>query len=166
MDKRQRLVLAILGGILAAALILLAVLLLTRSPDSIISDFHAPPFEENALVGVPKDILERADYRQVDVEGNYTFSICGAPEYKDGRLFPYFASHGNNEVWLLLKVYDINGTELGTSGLLRPGECVKGITLKTAPVGGSVKVKILSYEPETYFSRGSASATLSLAPSP
>ena len=164
MDKRQRLVLSVLGGLLAAALILLAVLLATRSPDTVISEFQAPPFEESALVGVPKEVLARADFRPIDVKGNYTFAICGAPEYTDGQLFPYFASHGDNEVWLLLKVYGADGTELGKSGLIRPGECLGSIALSSPPVGETVTVKVLSYEPDTYFSRGSATVNLRLAP--
>lgn len=166
MDKRQRLILAILGGLLAAALTVLAVLLATRSPETVISEFQAPPFEESALVGVPEEVLARADFHTIDVKGNYTFAICGAPEYKDGRLFPYFSSHGENEVWLLIKVYDADGSELGRSGLIRPGECVKAIALKAAPSGKEVRVKILSYEPDTYFSRGSAAVNLPLAPQP
>ncbi len=166
MDQRQRLALAIPCGLLAAALIVLTVLLATRSPETVILEFQAPPFEENALVGVPTEVLARADYRPIDVEGNYTFAICGAPEYKDGQLIPYFASHGENEVWLLIKVYDADGSELGRSGLIRPGECLKSVALKTAPTGETVTVKVLSYEPDTYFSRGSATVNLPLAPQP
>ena len=166
MDKRQRLIVAIFGGLLVAALTVLAVLLATRSPETVISEFQAPPFEESALVGVPEEVLARADFHTIDVKGNYTFAICGAPEYKDGRLIPYFASHGENKVWLLIKVYDADGSELGRSGLIRPGECVKAIALKAAPSGNAVRVKILSYEPDTYFSRGSAAVNLPLTPQP
>lgn len=164
MDKRQRVVVVILGGVLAAALILLAVLLATRSPDVIVSEFEAPPFDGSALLGVPEEAIALGNYRSVDVNGNYSFSICGAPAYKDGNLLPYFASHGENEVWLLLKVYDADGTELGKSGLVRPGEYVTSIALSRTPTGHAVTVKVLSYEPDTYFSRGTASATLPLSP--
>lgn len=166
MDKRQRLILAILGGLLAVAITVLTVLLATRSPNTVISEFQAPPFEESALVGVPEEVLARADFHTIDVKGNYTFAICGAPEYSDGQLFPYFASHGENEVWLLLKVYGADGTELGKSGLIRPGECLGSIALSEPPVGETVSVKVLSYEPDTYFSRGSATVNLRPTPHP
>lgn len=163
MDKQQRLIVAILGGILAVLVICLVVLVLTRTPEIIVSDFDKPPFDENALLGTPEEAVAREDYRTINVKDNYSFSICGAPSFADGSLVPYFASHGTNEVWLLLKVYDVDGTELGKSGLIRPGEYVKSIALSRAPSGDTVQVKILSYEPETYFSRGAASAVLPLS---
>lgn len=162
MDKRQRLTVAIFGGLLAAALILLAVLMLAQAPDVIISDFEAPPFDEGAVLGIPEEATAHGNYHEATVEGCYSFSICGAPAYENGRLYPYFASHGDNEVWLLIKVYGADGTEIGKSGLIRPGECIPSVALSSAPTGTEVRVKIFSYEPDTYFSRGSASVTLAL----
>ena len=162
MDKRQRLIVAILGGLLVAALIVLAVVALTRTPDVIISDFEAPPFDEGAILGVPEDVIARRDYQEGTVKGCFSFSICGAPVYENGHLYPYFASHRDNEVLLLIKVYDADGTELGKSGLIRPGECIPSVALSSAPTGTEIRVKMFSYEVDTYFSRGSASATLAL----
>lgn len=162
MDKRQRLIVAILGGLLVVALIVLATLALTKAPDVIISDFEAPPFDEGAVLGIPEEATARGNYHEANVEGCYSFSICGTPAYENGRLYTYFASHGDNEVWLLIKLYGTDGTELGKSGLIRPGECIPSVALSATPTGAEVRVKIFSYEPETYFSRGSASATLAL----
>ncbi len=160
MDKRQRLIVAIFGGLLVVALIVLAVVALTRTPDVIISDFEAPPFDEGAILGVPEEATARGDYQEGTVEGCFSFSICGAPAYENGRLYPYFASHGDNEVWILIKVYGADGTEIGKSGLIRPGECIPSVALSSAPTGTEIRVKMFSYEPDTYLSRGSASATL------
>ena len=166
MDKRQGLLVAILGGVLAILLIILTVLALNQKPDVIVSDFEAPPFDSNALVGIPQEVIAREDYRALDVNGNYTFSICGTLSFSDGLLAPYFASHGENEVLLRIKVYDIDGTELGKSGLIRPGEYVKTVALSRTPTGNTVTVKVLSYEPNTYYSHGTASATLPWFPNP
>ena len=160
MDKRQGMIVAILGGVLAVLLTVLIVVAATRKPDVIVSDFEAPPFDEGAVLGIPKEASARLDYRSIDVEGIYSFSICGAPSFAEGSLVPYFASNRDNEVWLLLKVYDEDGTELGKSGLIRPGECIKSVALSRAPSGKTVKVKILSYEIGTYYSRGTASAVM------
>lgn len=162
MDKRQGLIVAILGGVLAVLLIAVIVIAATRKPDLIVSDFEAPPFDEGAILGIPEEAATRGDYNSIDVEGSYRFSICGAPSFSEGSLVPYFASNGDNEVWLLLKVYDEDGTELGKSGLIRPGECIRSVALSRAPVGKTVRVKILSYEQGTYYSRGTASAVLPL----
>ena len=162
MDKRQRLIVAIFGGILVVALIMLTALLLTKEPDVIISDFEAPPFDEGVVLGVPEEIVARSDYQDGTVEGGFSFSICGAPVYENGYLYPYFASHGDNEVWLLIKVYGADGTEIGKSGLIRPGECIPSVALSSAPMGNEIRVRIFSYESDTYLSRGSVSATLAL----
>ncbi len=162
MDKRQHLIVAIFAGLLAAALIALAVVALTRKPDVIISEFEAPPFDEGAVFGIPEEVTARGDYHEGTVKGCFSFSICGAPVYENGRLYPYFASHGDNEVWLLIKVYGADGTEIGKSGLIRPGECIPSVELSSPPKGNEIRVKIFSYEPDTYLSRGSASATLAL----
>ena len=162
MDKRQRLIVAIFGGLLVVALVVLTVLALTRTPDVVISDFKAPPFDENAVLGVPDEVSAKGNYHEGTVDGCFSFSICGAPIYENGRLYPYFASRGDNEVWLLIKVYGADGSEIGKSGLIRPGECIPSVALSSPPTGSEIRVKIFSYEPDTYFSRGSASATLAL----
>lgn len=164
MDKQQRLALAILGGVLAVLLILLTVLALSREPNVIVSDFEAPPFEENVLADVPDEVLDRADFRSLDVKGNYVFSILGSPDFRNGDLLPYLASHEENKVFLLIKVYDADGTQLGKSGLIRPGECLPSVALTRAPMGNTVSLKVFSYEPDTYFSRGSATLNLALSP--
>ena len=60
-------------------------------------------------------------------------------------------------MWLKLRVLDEGGGVLGESGLVRPGEYVKDVTLaEKLPAGTKIKLKIMGYEPETYRSAGSA----------
>jgi hypothetical protein len=161
MDKRQSIIVAAFGAILAVAVTALIVMA-TRPQEVIIADFKAPPFDGEAVFGVPEEAFENGDYHQSTVQGCYTFSVCGEPVFENGRLYPYFASNEGNDVWLLIKVYGSDGAELGKSGLIRPGECIPSVKLSAEPKGDEIRIKIFSYEPDTYFSRGSASATLAL----
>lgn len=51
---------------------------------------------------------------------------------------------------------------LGQTGLLKPGEYVEYLALDTLPGNAPVIAKILTYQPETYYSMGSASAEMEL----
>ena len=52
---------------------------------------------------------------------------------------------------------DANGNTLGETGLIRPGEYVQSVVFETIPeVGDSIGLKLMAYEPETYYSAGSA----------
>ena len=160
MDRQQKIMIAVLGAVLAAVLVALIVVVASRRPEIIVNDFETPPFEENALSGAPAEAADMPDYREITVEGSYTFALRGAPVLDGDRLLLYFTSHKDNDAWLLIRVYDMDGTQLGTSGLLRAGKYVEAVTLSAPPAGETVRVKVLSYEPGTYYSKGAASATL------
>ena len=55
-------------------------------------------------------------------------------------------------------MFDEQGNMLGETGLIKPNEYVKYVTLsKTLEVGTKIKLKIMGYEPHTYYSAGAAS---------
>ena len=59
-------------------------------------------------------------------------------------------------MWLKARILDGSGAVLGETGLLRPGEYVRAAALNTVPAQTvPVTVKIMAYEPETYYSAGS-----------
>ena len=58
---------------------------------------------------------------------------------------------------LLSRILDEQDAVLGESGLIRPGEYVQAVKLDTVPRStANVSLKIMAYEPETYYSAGSA----------
>lgn len=58
---------------------------------------------------------------------------------------------------------DKDGKVLGETGLVKPGQYVQPLTLDTVPKQTeTVKVKIMAYEPETYYSAGAASLNTKL----
>ena len=159
MDKVQKSIIAILTMILLALLMYLTSMITNREQEIIIKDFTTPPFEEYVELGIPT-VEEVPNYSDIVIEGNYGFSIAGTPVLEENELSVYFTNSKENTVWLLLRVYNALGEEIGTTGIVRPGEYVKSVTLDSSATDESIRVKVLSYEPDTYYSLGTASATL------
>lgn len=164
MDKQQKIIIFILSGLLAAALIVLAIVLAIREPEVIISDFIPPEFDTNAVAGMPEDIPAELNYGSPISQSEFLFALCGTPTVtEDSRLRIYFTSHVDNEVWLSIKIYTSDERLIGSSGLLRAGEYVEFIDLSEPVLPDSeIKIKIISYEPDTYYSRGVVWGTLTV----
>lgn len=165
MDKTQRIIVSILGGILGAVLVLVFLLAAGIIRRQEVLDFTPPPFDKVAIVGAP-DLADREDYKRMDIGEGFSVSMCGAPVFDGTGAELYLTSPASNEVWVRVKIYDQSGALIGESGLLRPGEYVRSVPLTVAPDRDiPVTVKILSYEPETYYSLGSANANVTLSQS-
>lgn len=115
----------------------------------------APPaFDSTAIMGTP-DVPGNLGYSPLEVEQGYKVYVCGNLLAIGSNVDVYFTSPETNAVWLLLRVTDETGAVLGETGMIRPGEYVKTLTLNTAPdKEKSVKLKIIAYRPETYTSMG------------
>ena len=153
-NKKSKIV-PILGAVLAAlAVVMIVALCLPRSTEA---DFTPPPFEENAVFGVP-EVAEELGYSSPYKEGmTYRFSVCGNVTTEGENAVVYFTNPEKNTVWLKLRVLDENGKTIGETGLLRPGEYVRCVSVSSVPpVGAKIALKIMGYEPETYHSAGSA----------
>ena len=163
MDKQQKIIVSVLAGLLLIALAIIVVLLC--NPTNRTAEFTPPEFDKNALSGMPTDLPSELNYGAPNTQNEFKFLLCGTPALTDdGRLQIYFTSPSTNSVWLLLKIYDVNGGLIGESGLLRPGEYVEYVELYTALMKGSdVKIKVLSYEMDTYYSKGTAQGMLKVA---
>ena len=58
-------------------------------------------------------------------------------------------------MWLKVRILDVGGNILGETGLVRPGEYVQTVALTTIPKPGTpITLKIMAYEPDTYYSMG------------
>ena len=103
-------------------------------------------------------------YTELYKEGMaYRVSVCGVPTVDGQDLTVYFTNTEGNETYLKLRVLDTGGNNLGETGLLKPGEYVKTVTLdKTLAAGENLKLKIMGYEPETYESAGSVSLNVTV----
>lgn len=150
---KEKALLAALAAAVLGAVCVLAVLL-ARGEETPV--FTPPPFDEAAEVGVPAVDAALA-WGELKVREDYVVHVCGRLEAgDDGRVAVWFASAEDNAVWVKLRLLDAGGNTLGETGLLRPGEYVQYLTLTQpcAPGETAVTLRVMAYEPETYYSAG------------
>jgi hypothetical protein len=148
-------------GVLAALAAALLIVLLTREDEIIVNDFVPPAFDSAAVSGLPVGV-DTSIYGTLILADGIAVSLYSAPTVTDGTAQVYFASPASNTAWVRLRLLDAQGVLLGETGLLRPGEYVESLILQTMPKSGQVTAKILTYQPDTYYSMGSATAQLQL----
>ena len=152
MDRTQKIILAAVALVLTLAVV--AVLLVVTRKEQ--GEFSPPPFDETAVVGAPAVTDETLRYSYLKMTDTLALALCAVCEMDEDGLRIYFTSLEHNTAWVKVKVYSEKGKLLGESGLLRPGEYVEHIALSASPKGDTLKIKVLSYEPDTYYSLGSA----------
>lgn len=151
MHKRRQILLLTLSAVFCVASVTgMCVVLHRRSAQT----FTPPEFEAQALAGTP-EVPEALGYAPVEAENAFTAGICGRVVAQDMAAQVYFTNYSENSVWLKLRILDGEGNTLGETGLLRPGEYVQAVTLSKLPEDGApIGLKIMAYEPETYYSAG------------
>lgn len=151
-QKKQDIVFWTLCILLAVSAIgLLVVLVLPEKKGS----FVPPALEAAAESGLP-EVSETLGYTELYQDGMaYRVSVCGIPVMEEKNAVVYFTNVQENACYLKLRVLDSSDRMLGETGLLRPGEYVRTVALtKELPAGTTLKLKVMSYHPETYESEG------------
>lgn len=122
--------------------------------------FNPPSHDENAVSGAPGGLAEELKYSTLAMKDGFVVSVSASPTLdENGQLEAYFTADAGNTVNVRLMVLTEDGEELGSTGLLQPGEYVRSVALTTQPApGDTIAYRILSYEPDTYYSAGSAMA--------
>lgn len=117
--------------------------------------FTPPPFDPAAKPGVPS-VPDSAGYGELDAQA-YRVSVAGALTVQpDDTVDVWLTNPADNAVWLKVRLLDESGAALGESGLLRTGEYVQSVALTTVPEATApVTMKLMAYEPDTYYSAGS-----------
>lgn len=160
MDKIQKTTIAVVGIVLAVFIAATVIVFMMKQNDS---GYIPPKFDPNAVSGYPAVIDEYAQYQNIRVNEDFAFSMCLCPMYGNGNAEIYFAAAKDNNAYILIKLYDKDGALIGESGLLKPGEYVQSVAVSLVPTEDTeISARVLSYEPETYYSLGSASGKLSL----
>lgn len=117
-------------------------------------EFVPPEFESSAQVGTPD--TEDPSWTPIQRDGmGFSAHICGKVAVKESTADVWFTNDSGNEVWLKLRILDENDRILAETGLLKPNEYLKTVTFTTVPQSGAkIRLKIMAYEPETYYSAG------------
>ena len=124
-------------------------------------EFVPPEFDSGAIEGAPSfDDPQSVGYMKIYKEKMpYTAYVCGKVKISsEGRTDIYFTNPAENTLWMKLRIFDENGKIIGETGLIKPGEYIKTVQLDTIPKNGSkIVMRIMSYEPDTYYSGGEVS---------
>lgn len=131
----------------------LSVMVLAVSQGNSGGAFVPPPFEPEARPG-PPEVPEGLGYQELDMQV-FRVCLCGAVQIRDGAAEVWFTNPQDNPVWLKLRVLDEEGRILGQTGILQPGEYVRQVAVADVKPGTPVTLKVMAYEPDTYYSAGS-----------
>ena len=168
MERIHKVILGVLAALIAVMVAAVIIVALTRGGDGDSADttptFVPPLFDESAESGAPEITDETLGYGTLALKEGFVVHVCDIPVIDDdGTVEVYFTSDANNTVWVRLLVLTEDGRQLGSTGLLRPNEYVKSVKLSETPAAGeSIMYKVLSYEPDTYYSMGSASVKVTV----
>ena len=159
MTKLEKILIFSLVGVIV---ILTGVLFLRPEKESeeVVGDFVPPSFDAAAVAGEPEP--DRPGYGTLQLTDEIAVSLYASPLVQDGRAQVFFASPASNTAWVRLRLLDTKGNLLGETGLIRPGEYVESVSISALPKQSEAVARILTYEPETYYSLGSAGAQLML----
>ena len=151
--KKKNTPLIFAAAICVLSLIVMIFALTGQKQSQAAGEFTPPPFDAAAQVGTPT-VPDGLGYSELDCQA-YKVSLCGKLN-ASGDL--WLTNPESNEVWLKVRVLDAKGNILGETGLVRPGEYVRTVALTTVPKSGTpITLKIMAYEPNTYYSAGAAS---------
>lgn len=115
-------------------------------------DFVPPPFEENVEYGVP-EVEEDLLYSAV-IDG-YSVSVCREICVEDNKALVCMTNHAINDVWMRIRLLTEDNVMLAESDIVKPGEFIRYINMTSSLSSDMVKIKLMYYEPETYYSKGS-----------
>lgn len=144
-----------LAAIICAVAVIGMIAALTLPPKNETGTFIPPAFDSTAVAGIPT-VEDSLAWMEVSQEGmSFSAHVCGEVIINNSKADIYFTSAEENQVWLKLRVLDTGGNILGETGLIRPGEYVQSVIFDTLPENGeTIRLKLMSYEPETYYSAG------------
>ncbi len=152
MKQKKMMIIALAVCLVAVAGMIVALCLTGGEREA--PQFVAPPFDSGAVQGIPTGAGD--SWMPIYKEGmSFSAHVCGRVVIKDAAADLYFTNDAGNECWMKLRITDEEGNILGETGLLKPGEYVKSISFQSVPTAGTkIKMKIMAYEPETYYSAG------------
>lgn len=155
MNMRKKKILIIIMSILCVCSILSMVFALNENK-RINSEFIPPSFESNVYIGMP-EVSEELGWSQIFQDGMpYKVGLCGNIVVKDNKADIYFTNISENNVWMKLRIFNSNDEIIAETGLIKQGQYIKSINFNTnINDGDKIKIKVMAYEPDTYYSAGS-----------
>lgn len=137
-----------------AVIMIIITLIIAQVVDSK-KQFLKPEFDSNAINITNENIAEELQYAEINVEEGYTVGLCNNLVLDSSNNIKIcFSSLKENTVYVKLRIYDKNEELIKETGLLKPGEQIEKINADNIKETKDVTIKIMSYDPDTYYSRG------------
>lgn len=147
MKKKLIIILSILC--LVSFILLITVLIIKYNS----TKFVKPEFDGQMIEGVAL-VEKNLMYDTINVSDSFKLKICGNIYALNNKATIYLTSLKSNKLYIKARIYE-NKTIVGESGLIKPGTYLKDIKLnKTIIKDTKVVIKIMSYDPDTYYSAG------------
>ncbi|MBR0423732.1 MAG: hypothetical protein IJJ04_03775 [Clostridia bacterium] len=128
--------------------------------------YNPPPMETASVEGVPEIANEDWGYSPFGIDPEFRLKVCGEPEIDGNDVNIYLTSMNTNKVIMRCVLVSEDEPEkvLAESGTIKPGTYLKSIKLKEDLKSGShgAILKVVAYDPETYFSKGTANLKIVL----
>lgn len=142
----------------AVALIFFAGLVIMNIDNSEPTKFIPPEFDSQATTGMP-EVPDGMGYLEVYKEGmSFNSFVCGEVNIIDGKADIYFTNPEKNTLWMKLRIFDEKGNVIAETGLIKQNEYLKTVNFDKVPANNSkIIMKIMTYEPNTYYSGGAVS---------
>lgn len=150
---KKKAVFILLALCLAAVVGMILSLVLTKEKSGQ-NEFIPPEFELTAQKGIPAVTDE--SWRQIYKDGmGFSAHVCGKVVIENNSADLFFTNDSGNHVWLKLRILDEKNRILAETGLIKPGEYIKAVEFTNPPPKGTkIALKIMAYEPDTYYSAG------------
>lgn len=145
----------ILAGITILIIILTIIIAVSTSSKE---EFIKPEFDKNAISILENEIDEKLQYAEINVADGYVVGICNNLILdEENNIKIHFSSLKENNVYVKLRIYDKQNNILKETGLIKPGEQIEKIKIENLKQSKEVIIKIMSYDPKTYYSKGTFS---------
>ena len=163
MKKQMKNYILPLAAVLCVLSLAVMVFALTRQEvQTEMGEFTPPPFDGGAVVGSPA-VPEGLGWQELDAKV-YKAGICGKFIPKGNTADVWLTNPESNTVWLKVRVLDEKGNTLGETGIIKPGEYVQSVELDNVPKAGKpIVLKIMAYQPDTYYSEGAVSLNTTIS---
>jgi len=154
MNRLKKALVPILSVLCIISIVVMVIVLCNEPKND--AGFVAPEFDVMAIEGIPEPSQELG-WSEIYQDGmNFKVGICGNIVVNGDTADIYFANTAGNAVWLKLRVLDEQNNIICETGLIKPNEYIKSISFENEIQNGEkIKLKIMAYEPETYYSEGS-----------
>ncbi len=118
-------------------------------------EFIPPSFDDSAVSGVPS--VSDDLWKELETDA-FTVAVCNRIYVTGDYARVIFYNSSGNDCLLKLRMLDSDGSVIAETGLIKPYEYISDVYLQKKPYDdGKVILKIMAYEPDTYYSAGAVS---------